>query len=136
MIELQQQAIDAAGPIEKMDPPVSIDYTDEILAAVQSAATDRIAATQKIADKTERQDAEGELSAAVVAELEGQFAENPDAAKQIKNAIRSVTKAVVRKRIVEEGIRIDGRKTNELRHVSSEVGVIPTSHGSGPLPAR
>ncbi|MDG1876455.1 MAG: polyribonucleotide nucleotidyltransferase [Acidimicrobiales bacterium] len=131
MIELQQQAIDAAGPIEKMNPPVVTDYSDEILAAVQSAATDRIAETQKIADKTTRQDTESELSAAVVAELEGQFADTADAEKQIKNAIRSVTKAVVRKRIVEEGIRIDGRKANELRHVSSEVGVIPTAHGSG-----
>ncbi len=131
MIELQQQAIDAAGPIEKMNPPVVTDYSDEILAAVQSAATDRIAETQKIADKTTRQDTESELSAAVVAELEGQFTDTADAEKQIKNAIRSVTKAVVRKRIVEEGIRIDGRKANELRHVSSEVGVIPTAHGSG-----
>jgi len=131
MIELQQQVIDAAGPIEKMNPPVATDYSDEILAAVQSAATDRIAETQKIADKTARQDAEGDLSAAVVAELADQFADTEDADKQIKNAIRSVTKAVVRKRIVEEGIRIDGRKTNELRHVSSEVGVIPTAHGSG-----
>ena len=131
MIELQQQAIDAAGPIEKMNPPVVTDYSDEILAAVQSAATDRIAETQKIADKTTRQDTESELSAAVVAELQGQFADTEDAEKQIKNAIRSVTKAVVRKRIVEEGIRIDGRKANELRHVSSEVGVIPTAHGSG-----
>jgi polyribonucleotide nucleotidyltransferase len=131
MIELQQQAIDAAGTIVKMDPPTVTDYTDEIFAAVESAAADRIAETQKIADKTQRQDAEGELKDAVVAELEGQFAENPDAVKQIKNAIRSVTKAVVRKRIVEEGIRIDGRKTNELRKVSAEVGVIPTAHGSG-----
>ncbi len=131
MIELQQQAIDAAGPIEKMDPPVASDYSDEILAAVQSAATDRISETQKIADKTTRQDSESELSATVVAELEGQFADTEDAEKQIKNAIRSVTKAVVRKRIVEDGIRIDGRKANELRHVSSEVGVIPTAHGSG-----
>ena len=131
MIDLQQQVIDAAGPIEKMNPPVATDYSDEILAAVQSAATDRIAETQKIADKTARQDAEGDLSAAVVAELADQFADTEDADKQIKNAIRSVTKAVVRKRIVEEGIRIDGRKTNELRHVSSEVGVIPTAHGSG-----
>ncbi|MCH1434696.1 MAG: polyribonucleotide nucleotidyltransferase, partial [Acidimicrobiales bacterium] len=131
MIELQQQVIGAAAPIEKMNPPVATDYSDEILAAVQSAATDRIAETQKIADKTARQDAEGELSAAVVAELADQFADTEDADKQIKNAIRSVTKAVVRKRIVEEGIRIDGRKTNELRHVSSEVGVIPTAHGSG-----
>ncbi|MEO0493333.1 MAG: polyribonucleotide nucleotidyltransferase [Actinomycetota bacterium] len=131
MIELQQQAIDAAGPVEKMSPPVATDYSDEIFAAVQSAATDRIAETQKIADKTARQDAEGELSAAVVAELVDQFADTEDADKQIKNAIRSITKAVVRKRIVEEGVRIDGRKTNELRHVSSEVGVIPTAHGSG-----
>jgi polyribonucleotide nucleotidyltransferase len=131
MIELQQQAIDAAGPSVKMDPPVVTDYTDEIFAAVQSAASDRIAESQKIADKTDRQNAEGELSAAVVAELDGQFADNSDAVKQIKNAIRSITKAVVRKRIVEEGIRIDGRKTNELRAVSSEVGVIPTAHGSG-----
>jgi polyribonucleotide nucleotidyltransferase len=131
MIELQQQAIDAAGTITKMDPPTVTDYTDEIFAAVQSAAADRISETQKIADKTARQDAEGELSAAVVAELEAQFADTEDAVKQIKNAIRSITKATVRKRIVEEGIRIDGRKTNELRHVSSEVGVIPTAHGSG-----
>ncbi|MGZ0220346.1 MAG: polyribonucleotide nucleotidyltransferase, partial [Acidimicrobiales bacterium] len=113
-----------------MDPPTVTDYTDEIFAAVQTAATDRIAETQKIADKTDRQNAEGELSAAVIAELDGQF-DNADAVKQIKNAIRSITKAVVRKRIVEEGVRIDGRKTNELRHVSSEVGVIPTAHGSG-----
>jgi len=131
MIELQQQAIDAAGPIVKMDPPTVTDYSDEIFAAVSSAATDRIAETQKIADKTQRQDAEGELKDAVLAELEGQFADDDDAVSQIKNAIRSVTKAVVRKRIVEEGIRIDGRKTNELRNVSSEVGVIPTAHGSG-----
>ncbi|MDW3219128.1 MAG: polyribonucleotide nucleotidyltransferase [Acidimicrobiales bacterium] len=131
MIELQQKAIDAAGPIAKMDPPTVTDYTDEILAAVQSAGTDRIAETQKIADKTARQNAEGELKDALIAELEGQFADNDDAVQQIKNAIRSVTKAVVRKRIVEEGIRIDGRKTNELRHVTSEVGVIPTAHGSG-----
>jgi len=131
MIELQQQAIDAAGTITKMDPPTVTDYTDEIFAAVESAAAERIADSQKIADKTARQDAEGELKEAVLAELEGQFDDNPDAVKQIKNAIRSITKAVVRKRIVEEGVRIDGRKTNELRNVSSEVGVIPTAHGSG-----
>ena len=136
MIDLQQQAIDAAGPVTKMDPPTVVDYTDEILAAVESTAKDRIAETQKIADKTERQDAESDLKDAIVAELEGQFTgpngeADPEAVSQIKNAIRAVTKAVVRKRIVEEGIRIDGRKTNELRHVTSEVGVIPTAHGSG-----
>ncbi len=131
MIELQQQAIDAAGGIQKMEPPLSVDYSDEILAAVQAAAADRIAHTQQIADKSERQAAEAELKEAVVAELAEFTAEDPNAARQIKNAIRAVTKKVVRKRIVEEGIRIDGRKTDELRKVTSEVEVIPTAHGSG-----
>ncbi len=131
MIELQQQAIDAAGEIAKMEPPLSVDYSDEILAAVQGAAADRIAHTQQIADKTQRQAAEAELKEAVVAELAEFTAEDPNAARQIKNAIRAITKKVVRKRIVEEGIRIDGRRTDELRKVTSEVEVIPTAHGSG-----
>ena len=131
MIELQQSVLDQLGPIEKMEAPLAIDYTDEIYAAVEAAGTDRIAETQKIADKTDRQNAESEVNAALVAELEGQFDGNPDAVKQIKAAARSVMKKVVRKRIVEEGIRIDGRKAADLRTVTSEVGVIPTSHGSG-----
>ena len=77
MIELQQErASTQLGPIEKMEAPLSIDYTDEIYAAVEAAGTDRIAETQKIADKTDRQNAESEVNAPLVAELEGQFAEN------------------------------------------------------------
>ena len=131
MIELQQQAVDAAGDIKKMEPPLIVDHSDEIFEAVQAAAAERIADTQQIADKSERQAAEAELREAVVAELAQFTAEDPNGAKQIKNAIRTITKQVVRKRIVEEGIRIDGRKTDELRKVTSEVEVIPTAHGSG-----
>ena len=134
MIELQQRAIDAVAEtkaITKMAPPLSVDYTDEIFAAVQNAAADRIGATQQIADKSERQAAEAALSDAVVAELAAIANDDPIVVKQIKNAIRSISKQIVRKRIVEEGIRIDGRRTDELRKVTSEVEVIPTAHGSG-----
>ena len=54
-----------------------------------------------------------------------------DANKQIKAAFRSLTKAIVRKRIVEEGVRIDGRGTRDIRPLSAEVGVLPSAHGSG-----
>ena len=131
MIELQQECIEKLGPIEKMEAPLTIDYSDEIYAAVEAAGTERIAETQKIADKTDRQNAEAEVNTALVAELEGQFADTDDAVKQIKAAARSVMKKVVRKRIVEEGIRVDGRGAADLREVTTEVGVIPTSHGSG-----
>ena len=43
----------------------------------------------------------------------------------------SLTKKIVRKRIVEEGVRIDGRGTTDIRPLSAEVGLIPTAHGSG-----
>jgi polyribonucleotide nucleotidyltransferase len=45
--------------------------------------------------------------------------------------VRSLTKKLVRKRIVDEGLRIDGRGVADLRPVTAEVGVLPTAHGSG-----
>ena len=131
MIELQQQMIDAVGAVDKMEPPLALDHSDEILAAVRESATDRIAATQQIADKTERQEAEAALSGQVISELEARFGDDPATAKQISSAIRAVTKQVVRSRIVAEGIRIDGRSPNQLRPLMSRVGVVPTAHGSG-----
>ncbi|MYJ43171.1 MAG: polyribonucleotide nucleotidyltransferase, partial [Acidimicrobiaceae bacterium] len=131
MIELQQQMIDAVGAVDKMVPPLALDHSDEILAAVRESAADRIAATQQIADKTERQEAEAALSGQVIAELEARFGDDPAAAKQISSAIRAVTKQAVRSRIVAEGIRIDGRSPNQLRPLMCRVGVIPTAHGSG-----
>ena len=131
MIELQQQIIDAVGPVTKMQPPLVVDHSDEILDAVRDGALDRIAAVQTIADKAERQEAESTLAAEIAAEMEARFGDDPAVAKQVKSAVRSVTKEVVRKRIVTEGIRIDGRTTNQLRPLMSRVGVIPTAHGSG-----
>ena len=131
MIELQQQLIDAVGTVTKMQPPLVVDHSDEILDAVRDGALDRIAAVQTIADKADRQEAEAALAAEVVAEMEARFGDDSAVAKQVKSAVRSVTKEVVRRRIVSEGIRVDGRATNQLRPLMSRVGVIPTAHGSG-----
>ena len=131
MIELQQQVVDAAGPLTKMEAPLAVDCAGEILAAVRDTAGERIASTQRIADKADRQAAEATLAGEVVAELEERFSDDPAADKQIGSAIRAVTKEVVRHRIVTEGIRIDGRSANELRPLMCRVGVVPTAHGSG-----
>ena len=131
MIELQQQVIEAVGPVAKTVVPLAVDHSDEVLAAVRDRALERIASTQRIADKTERQAAEGALAADVVAELGERLGDDPGVAKQIASAVRAVTKEVVRRRIVEEGVRIDGRATDELRRLMCRVGVVPTAHGSG-----
>jgi len=131
VIEMQLELIEAVGAPEIMPYEVSVDYSDEIRAAVEAAGRDRIAETQTIAVKADRGVAEAAVKAALIEELLPQFAEVDGADSQISAAIRSVTKDVVRARIVSDGVRIDGRGTSDLRPLSSDVAVIPTAHGSG-----
>jgi polyribonucleotide nucleotidyltransferase len=56
--------------------------------------------------------------------------EFPGREGEIKAAIRSLTKKLVRKRIVEDGVRIDGRGTADIRPLSAEIDLFPTAHGS------
>ena len=131
VIELQQELVKAVGEPETMAYEVSVDYSDEIFNAVDKIGRQRISETQTIADKSERGAAEAEVSAAIQEELSEQFEETENASNQISAAIRSITKDSVRKRIVEEEVRIDGRNPSEIRPLSSDVGIIPTAHGSG-----
>ena len=95
------------------------------------AKRDQILGTQVIADKHDRLAAEAALRDELVAELAPQFPEVDGVEKQLKAAFRSVTKAVVRSRIVNEGARIDGRGPKDIRPLSAEVGLLPSVHGSG-----
>ena len=134
-IDLQLELVEkAGGRPETMEFPKLADYTDEVFAAVESAGRDRIAETQQIADKAERQAAETEVRDALLAELVPTLAGDDDAEaveKQVKAAVRSLTKEIVRSRIVNDGVRIDGRGPTDIRALSAEVGVLPAVHGSG-----
>ena len=68
--------------------------------------------------------ATAQIKEALAAEFEGR-------GKEISEAVRSLTKKLVRKRVVDDGERIDGRGPKDLRPVTAEVGVLPTVHGSG-----
>ncbi len=78
--------------------------------------------------KSEREAAMEEAAATLIDELAPEF---PSREKEISAAVRSLTKKLVRQRIVEEGVRIDGRGTRDIRPLSARVGLIPTAHGSG-----
>ncbi|CAB4930782.1 MAG: polyribonucleotide nucleotidyltransferase [Actinobacteria bacterium] len=129
-INAQRQLMAAVGVKPPMAYSVSSDYTPEVLAAMETKR-EQILATQVISDKTARLEAEAALRDTLVAELVPQFADLDGADRQLKAAFRSVTKAVVRSRIVNEGARIDGRGPKDIRALSSEVGVLPSVHGSG-----
>jgi len=131
-IELQLELKERYGdPRTEVEFEPQTDYTDEILEAVRAAGADRLEETQKIADKAERSEAEAEARQAILDEVLPGFAEEAGAEKMAKAAVRSVTKEIVRRRIVKDGVRIDGRGPRDIRELSAEVGVVPTSHGSG-----
>jgi polyribonucleotide nucleotidyltransferase len=127
-IDLQRQLIDKAGVHEPIEWTPVLDFGDDIFDRVAEVGRDRLAEAAAISLKSERNAATDAAASALVAELSAEF---PDAERQIASAVRAMNKKLVRKRIVEEGVRIDGRGPRDIRPLSAEVGVLPTAHGSG-----
>jgi polyribonucleotide nucleotidyltransferase len=108
--------------------PTFLPYTDEVFAAVESSAGAELAKVYQIADKVERQDADDALKAATKEKLEATLSEEQMA--QFSAAYKSVTKKIMRTRVLKENIRIDGRGLRDIRTLDAEVAVIPRVHGS------
>ena len=112
---------------ETADYPVFPDYADDVYAAVSHAATDSLAAALTIAGKQERDDRTNEIKAEILGRLGEQFEGRE---KEIGAAFRSLTKKLVRQRILTDHFRIDGRGITDIRALSAEVAVVPRAHGS------
>ena len=107
--------------------PVFLDYQDDIYAVVEKAAKDDLAKALTIAGKQERETKLDEINKAVTAKITVDF---PERVKEISASLRSVSKKLVRQRVLREKIRIDGRGLRDIRALTAEVEVIPRVHGS------
>ncbi|OFI36664.1 polyribonucleotide nucleotidyltransferase [Arthrobacter sp. SW1] len=107
--------------------PIFLDYEEDAYAAVKAAAADKLAAVFQIADKQERETASDELKDEVLSNLAAEFEGRE---KELSAAFRSVTKQVVRQRILKDQVRIDGRGLTDIRQLTAEVEVLPRVHGS------
>jgi polyribonucleotide nucleotidyltransferase len=125
LCEAQQGLQTAAKPIGTF--PVFPEYGEDVYAAVDAAAADRVAKALTIVGKAEREDALDAIKADVVSSLSGQL-EGRD--KEISAALRSVTKNGVRERVLRDKVRIDGRGPRDIRVLAAEVDVLPRVHGS------
>ncbi len=121
-IELAKVAAKPTGEF-----PVFLDYQDDAYAAVDAAANADVAKALTIAGKQDRETKLDEIGAAVKAKLATDFEGRE---KEISAAIRSVTKKLVRQRVLREKIRIDGRGLRDIRAITAEVEVLPRVHGS------
>ena len=101
---------------------------EDIEAAVRSYAEDKMRAAIQTYDKMERLD----NMDAVEAETKEHFEEiYPDNGKDIDNVLYAITKEQVRSLILDDEIRPDNRKRDEIRPIWCDTGVLPRTHGSG-----
>ncbi len=126
LCEAQQALADrAAKPTGEY--PVFPDYGDDVYYAVSSVATDALSEALTIPGKAERNDRTDEIKVEVLERLAEQYAGRE---KEIGAAFRSLTKKLVRQRILTDHFRIDGRGVTDIRALSAEVAVVPRAHGS------
>ncbi|HHV59930.1 MAG TPA: polyribonucleotide nucleotidyltransferase [Clostridiaceae bacterium] len=106
---------------------ISSNVPEEIMTAVREYTYDKIKEKIFEPDKATR---ENNLN--LIAEDTVQhFAETfPEMEVKIKEAVDQVQKEIVRKAILEEGKRVDGRSLNDIRELHGEVGILPRTHGS------
>ena len=101
---------------------------EEINTAVREFATPLIVKALDEFDREKRQKNQEEANEQIYAH----FAEiYPEQTKQIGDVIYKITKETVRSKIVNEGVRPDGRKTTEIRPIWCDAGVLPRVHGTG-----
>ncbi|WP_406249854.1 polyribonucleotide nucleotidyltransferase [Microbacterium sp. M] len=113
--------------------PVFLPYSQETYDFVAQRAYDDLVGVFQIADKKERQSADDAVKERVHADLiaaveAGEL--QAVATLEFSAAYKSVTKKIVRGRILTDSIRIDGRGLADIRPLDAEVQVIPRVHGS------
>src|SRR4051795_4895020 len=132
LIKAQQEIADQAGKAIQ-EFPVSPPYQQATYDAVAGLAYDDLKGVYQIADKVERQNADDELKDRVkghiAAEVEAERLP-ATANAEVSAAYKSVSKKVMRTRVLTEGVRIDGRGLTDIRALDAEVQVIPRVHGS------
>jgi polyribonucleotide nucleotidyltransferase len=107
--------------------PVFLDYQEDVFAAVEKAAGTDLAQALTISGKQERESAIDAISASTKESVSAAFEGRE---KEVPAAFRSLTKKLVRQRVLRDKIRIDGRGLRDIRALSAEVEVIPRVHGS------
>ncbi|MCT4618666.1 MAG: polyribonucleotide nucleotidyltransferase [Marinisporobacter sp.] len=101
---------------------------EEIEKEVRAFATEKMVQAIKTVDKLERNENMDQVKADTLEYFEEKYPEN---LKDVSETLYQITKEQVRRMITEEGIRPDNRVAEEIRPISSEVSLLPRTHGTG-----
>lgn len=126
IVQLQNELIAEVGKAKWAVAEKVIDPA--LKAEVYSLAQDKFKEiVYSVLSKDERSNKNKELAEIVNAALAEKF---PEQEKVIKLILHDMEKELMRNRILEDGIRLDGRNTTQVRPISVELGLLPRAHGS------
>lgn len=129
LIAIQHELVQMiGGPPQKFDYP-SKGVSPDFEAAVRERASSKVEEALALPNKEERNQALSALRESVTADLQDEetFAEHLD---DLSSVMKSLEKETMRRQILERGERIDGRGLSDIRPISSDVGILPRTHGS------
>ncbi|MEE4135608.1 MAG: polyribonucleotide nucleotidyltransferase [Desulforhopalus sp.] len=124
LIDLQEQLRETSGKAKRQVVTPEID--EALHAKVREIAAAGMGKVYTTVDKLERGRVYDTLKGEVLAELDPQG----ERAREIKEALSAFKKSFMREKTVSTGIRIGGRKFNEIRDISCETQFLPRAHGS------
>jgi polyribonucleotide nucleotidyltransferase len=128
LISFQEQIVSEVGKEKTEIKLYEIDA--DIESRVRETAEKDMVSAIQVQEKHAREAAIKTVKDAVLAQYEEQEADE-DTIKQVKKVLDKLVKAEVRRLITEDKVRPDGRGLDVIRPLSSEIGLLPRTHGSG-----
>ena len=126
LCETQQRVAAEAGKATT-EYPIFVDYGEDVYEAVAREVSAELAQALTIVGKLEREAETDRVKALAQEKLAEEF---EGRAGEISGAFRSLTKKLVRERVIRDGVRIDGRGLTDIRPLSAQTHVLPRVHGS------
>ncbi|MBV1770762.1 MAG: polyribonucleotide nucleotidyltransferase [Candidatus Desulforudis sp.] len=130
--EFRDEALKAGFAKPEMDLPLP-EVNEELIAEIRSTSYEKLVEAARYCrdQKLDKLATEGLLHETKV-EIVNQFVERyPEEVSTIKNTVDKLEKEAVRRMVLNEQVRIDGRRTDEIRKITVDVGILPRAHGTG-----
>ena len=127
LIDIQMELVALAGGKPDVFEFETLEIDPAFVSAVEAAATTPIGDAYQIGDKAERETALDKIRAGLQETLGEEF---PDAIGHLSGVFKNIEKATMRRRVLDDGVRADGRGLDDIREINCEVGLLPRAHGS------
>ncbi|MFB4162714.1 polyribonucleotide nucleotidyltransferase [Alteribacillus sp. JSM 102045] len=124
LVAFQEQVMKEAGVKEKMDVELKT-LDEELTGKVREMAESRLKEAVQVQEKKAREEAIGEVKESIAEQFEEEEQE------EVKEILQGLVKEEFRRLITKEKVRPDGRGPDEIRNLSSQVKMLPRTHGSG-----